>query len=52
MKVWMNFKQAIRLSFARNGVSPDVYEAAQEKSLTILDATCPNVQMAQKKGML
>lgn len=44
------FQAGDTVIFRSHGVSPDVYEAAQEKSLTILDATCPNVQMAQKKG--
>lgn len=43
------FQAGDTVIFRSHGVSPDVYEAAQEKSLTILDATCPNVQMAQKK---
>ncbi|MCQ4908452.1 4-hydroxy-3-methylbut-2-enyl diphosphate reductase, partial [Phascolarctobacterium faecium] len=36
--------------FRSHGVGPYVYEAAHEKNLTILDATCPNVKAAQKKG--
>lgn len=36
--------------FRSHGVGPMVYEEAQAKGLTILDATCPNVRFAQKKA--
>ena len=36
--------------FRSHGVGPDVYEQAEEKGLTIMDATCPNVRLAQKKA--
>ena len=36
--------------FRSHGVGPEVYEQAEEKGLTIMDATCPNVRLAQKKA--
>lgn len=33
-----------------HGVGPEVYEKAEAKQLNIIDATCPNVRMAQKKA--
>lgn len=36
--------------FRSHGVGPEVYEAAATKNLHILDATCPNVKMNQKKA--
>lgn len=36
--------------FRSHGVGPDVYAEAEAKGLIILDATCPNVRMAQKKA--
>ena len=35
--------------FRSHGVGPEVYEKAEAKQLNIIDATCPNVRMAQKK---
>ena len=36
--------------FRSHGVGPMVYQEAEAKGLTILDATCPNVRFAQKKA--
>lgn len=36
--------------FRSHGVGPEVYEKAEAKQLNIIDATCPNVRMAQKKA--
>ncbi|MGI6262426.1 MAG: 4-hydroxy-3-methylbut-2-enyl diphosphate reductase [Succiniclasticum sp.] len=36
--------------FRSHGVGPSVYEEAVKKNLQILDATCPNVKMNQKKA--
>ena len=36
--------------FRSHGVGPEVYEQAEAKQLNIIDATCPNVRMAQKKA--
>ena len=36
--------------FRSHGVGPEVYQQAEEKELKIIDATCPNVRMAQKKA--
>ena len=33
-----------------HGVGPEVYAEAEQKGLKILDATCPNVRLAQKKA--
>ena len=33
-----------------HGVGPEVYTAAEAKGLPIIDATCPNVRLAQKKA--
>ncbi|MDY4920819.1 MAG: 4-hydroxy-3-methylbut-2-enyl diphosphate reductase [Phascolarctobacterium sp.] len=33
-----------------HGVGPEVYVEAEQKGLKILDATCPNVKMAQQKA--
>ena len=36
--------------FRSHGVGPEVYEQAIEKNLKILDATCPNVKLSQRKA--
>lgn len=36
--------------FRSHGVGPEIYRAAEEAQLNIIDATCPNVRMAQKKA--
>ncbi len=35
-----------------HGVGPEVYRAAEEKGLTIIDATCPHVKKAQKEAQI
>ncbi len=36
--------------FRSHGVGPEIYTEAKQKGLYILDATCPNVRLAQKKA--
>lgn len=36
--------------FRSHGVGPEVYQEAENKKLNIIDATCPNVKMAQQKA--
>lgn len=36
--------------FRSHGVGPEIYAQAEKLGLKILDATCPNVRMAQKKA--
>ena len=36
--------------FRSHGVGPETYAEAEQKGLTIMDATCPNVRLAQKKA--
>ena len=36
--------------FRSLGVGPEIYQKAEEMQLNIIDATCPNVRMAQKKA--
>jgi 4-hydroxy-3-methylbut-2-enyl diphosphate reductase len=36
--------------FRSHGVGPEVYQKAEAMQLNIIDATCPNVRMAQKKA--
>ena len=36
--------------FRSHGVGPEIYQKAEEMQLYIIDATCPNVRMAQKKA--
>lgn len=36
--------------FRSHGVGPEIYAEAQQRELQILDATCPNVRLAQKKA--
>ena len=36
--------------FRSHGVGPEIYQKAEEMQLNIIDATCPNVRMAQKKA--
>lgn len=36
--------------FRSHGVGPVIYEKAEKMGLNIVDATCPNVRMAQKKA--
>lgn len=44
------FQPGETVIFRSHGVGPNIYDEAVEKNLTILDATCPNVKMAQEKG--
>ena len=37
--------------FRSHGVGPEIYQKAEEMQLNIIDATCPNVRMAQKKAL-
>lgn len=46
-----DFQPGDTVIFRSHGVGPEVYAAAQAQHLTILDATCPNVQISQKKGL-
>lgn len=36
--------------FRSHGVGPEIYSQAEAMQLNIIDATCPNVRMAQKKA--
>ncbi len=36
--------------FRSHGVGPEIYKEAENKNLNIIDATCPNVRLAQKKA--
>ena len=36
--------------FRSHGVGPEVYQKAEAMQLNVIDATCPNVRMAQKKA--
>ncbi len=36
--------------FRSHGVGPEIYAQAEAQGLTIIDATCPNVRLAQKKA--
>lgn len=36
--------------FRSHGVGPEVYREAEARQLNMIDATCPNVRMAQKKA--
>ena len=36
--------------FRSHGVGPETYAQAEKQGLTILDATCPNVRLAQQKA--
>ena len=44
------FEEGETVIFRSHGVGPSVYQKANEKKLKILDATCPNVKMSQKKA--
>ena len=45
-----DFSAGEAVIFRSHGVGPEVYQQAEEKELKIIDATCPNVRMAQKKA--
>lgn len=44
------FSEGEAVIFRSHGVGPEVYRQAQEKGLTVIDATCPNVRLAQQKA--
>lgn len=44
------FKTGETVIFRSHGVGPEVYAEAKERGLQIVDATCPNVRLAQKKA--
>ncbi len=44
------FKAGETVIFRSHGVGPEVYAEAKERGLQIVDATCPNVRLAQKKA--
>lgn len=45
-----DFKSGQTVIIRSHGVGPEIYENAKAKGLDILDATCPNVRLAQKKA--
>ncbi len=44
------FAEGETVIFRSHGVGPEIYAAANVKNLKILDATCPNVKISQKKA--
>ena len=44
------FKPGETVIFRSHGVGSEVYAEAEQKGLTLMDATCPNVRLAQKKA--
>ena len=46
-----DFKPGETIIFRSHGVGPDVYETVEKLNLKILDATCPNVRLSQKKAL-
>lgn len=44
------FQPGETVIFRSHGVGPEVYLEAEKKGLTVMDATCPNVRLAQKKA--
>jgi 4-hydroxy-3-methylbut-2-enyl diphosphate reductase len=45
-----NFQANDSVIFRSHGVGPKVYEKAKSLGLNIIDATCPNVKLAQQKA--
>ncbi len=45
-----DFAEGETVIIRSHGVGPEIYAEAQQKNLQILDATCPNVRMAQQKA--
>ncbi len=45
-----DFQTGETVIFRSHGVGPAVYAEAEERGLQIVDATCPNVRLAQKKA--
>lgn len=44
------FSSGETVIFRSHGVGPETYAEAEQRGLQILDATCPNVRLAQKKA--
>lgn len=44
------FTKGETVIFRSHGVGPEIYTQAEQLGLKILDATCPNVRLAQKKA--
>ena len=44
------FTKGETVIFRSHGVGPEIYTQAEQLGLKILDATCPNVRLAQKKS--
>ena len=44
------FNEGETIILRSHGVGPEVYQKAEAMQLNIIDATCPNVRMAQKKA--
>ena len=45
-----DFASGETVIFRSHGVGPEIYAQAEQLGLKILDATCPNVRLAQKKA--
>ncbi len=45
-----DFREGDTVIIRSHGVGPEVYEEAEARGLKIVDATCPNVRLAQKKA--
>lgn len=45
-----DFSAGEAVIFRSHGVGPEVYQEAETRGLKIIDATCPNVRMAQHKA--
>ena len=45
-----DFTPGETIIFRSHGVGPEIYAQAEASGLKILDATCPNVRLAQKKA--
>lgn len=45
-----DFSAGEAVIFRSHGVGPEVYQEAEARGLKIIDATCPNVRMAQQKA--
>ena len=44
------FQKDETVIFRSHGVGPEIYQEAEQKGLKIMDATCPNVRLAQQKA--
>lgn len=47
-----DFSAGEAVIFRSHGVGPEVYQEAETRGLKIIDATCPNVRMAQQKAFV